>query len=448
MNAPIVIIGLGETGIACVEYFQALQIPIVVMDTRNAPPKLPDFKMRFPKVPIYTGGLKEEILKQARTLIVSPGIPKDHPDIIRSLSPGVKIIGDIELFSQNIHAPVVAITGSNGKSTVTTLVGEMAKKAGRSVAVGGNLGIPVLTLLSQNPELYVLELSSFQLETTYSLKAKVATVLNLSPDHMDRYASLEQYKTAKCRIFMNCETAVINRDDRLLIDAIPSGIPTISFGINEPLQGQFGLRKEGNDLWLSKGPQLLLPLAEIRLFGLHNAANALAALALGECAQLPMEAMLSVLRTFSGLPHRCEWVRKYKEVQWINDSKGTNVGATFAALQGLATDVSGKWILIAGGLGKNADFSPLKPLIKQYCCAVVLIGEAANELENLLQSSVTCVRAIHMEDAVHQAAKLAAPGDGVLLSPACASWDMFKNFEARGEAFKEAVNGLIDASFV
>ena len=442
MNTPIVIIGLGETGIACVQHFQDLQIPVVVMDSRDAPPKLAEFKTRYPNIPVYTGGFKEEVLRKAKTLIVSPGIPQDHPDIVKAISSNTEIIGDIEVFAKSIHEPVVAITGSNGKSTVTTLVGEMAKKAGRSVGVGGNLGIPVLALLKQKPEFYVLELSSFQLETTYSLKPKVATVLNLSPDHMDRYASLEQYKAAKCRIFMNCEKAVINRDDPLLANSVPSHIPVISFGLNEPGPDQFGLIRKENELWLAKSSQQLIALSELKLFGLHNAANALAALALGESVQLPMETMLSVLKTFTGLSHRCEWVRKYKEVQWINDSKGTNVGATFAALQGLASDIPGKWILIAGGLGKNADFTPLKPLITQYCRAVVLIGEAASELENLLQPSVTCVRAMHMIDAVNNAAKLAEPGDGVLLSPACASWDMFKNFEARGDAFKAAVNAL------
>jgi UDP-N-acetylmuramoylalanine--D-glutamate ligase len=443
MSTAIVIVGLGETGIACVSHFHALQIPVVVVDSRNFPPKLTAFRHLYPDVPVYTGGFKEEILKQARCLIVSPGISKDHPDIIKAVSPDTEIIGDIELFAKTVNASVIAITGSNGKSTVTTLVGEMAKQAGLSVGVGGNLGIPVLTLLKQKPALYVLELSSFQLETTYSLKPTVATILNLSLDHMDRYASMEAYQAAKRRIWMNCKQAVINRDDPTLAKSVPEEIPTISFGLEQPLEDQFGLIPRNNELWLAEGSKLLLPLSQLKLFGLHNVANTLAALALGKSASFPIEAMLAVLETFSGLPHRCEWVRKYKEVHWINDSKGTNVGATTAALRGLAADIPGKWILIAGGVGKKADFTPLQPLIKQHCRAVVLIGEAAQELENLLQASVYCSRAISMEDAIYKAVRLAKPGDGVLLSPACASWDMFKNFEERGDAFKVAVNALV-----
>ncbi len=444
MNVDIVIVGLGETGIACASHFHALQIPVIVIDSRDHPPKLEEFKISYPDIPVYTGGFRQEVLRGAKTLVISPGIPKDHPDIIKAISPDTEVIGDIELFARIVTAPVVAITGSNGKSTVTTLVGEMAKAAGFSVGVGGNLGVPVLTLLKQEPELYVLELSSFQLETTYSLKPKVATVLNLSADHMDRYVSMEAYQAAKYRIFNNCERAVINRDDPLVSREIPTNIPVTSFGLDKPLADQFGLvKKDGaSGVWLAKGEKLLLHLSQLKLFGLHNAANALAALALAESVSLSMDACLSVLQTFTGLPHRCEWVRKYQDVQWINDSKGTNVGATLAALQGLAFDIPGKWVLIAGGLGKNADFTPLKALIEQHCRAVVLIGEAATELENLLKSTVPCNRATSMEDAVHRASLLARAGDGVLLSPACASWDMFKNFEARGDAFKAAVNAL------
>jgi len=353
-------------------------------------------------------------------------------------------------------------------------MGAMVKASGYKVGVGGNLGTPVLTLLKNNPELFVLELSSFQLETTYSLKATVATVLNLSPDHMDRYASCEDYYAAKRRIYQNCEQAVINRAEPLshpitlskgssknnfpffrslnslrsnnsrskvesyFLTGPKTGIQ-ISFGLDAPAAGHFGLITEKDQCYLAFGKEKLLPVSKLKLFGRHNLANCLAALALGEAIQLPMETRLAVLEKFEGLPHRAEWVRELKGVQWINDSKGTNVGATEAALKGLADDIQGKWILIAGGVGKNADFMPLKSIVQKYCRAVILIGESALVLETILSSVVPCFKATSMEAAVLEASKQALPGDGVLLSPACASFDMFKNYEARGDEFKRAV---------
>lgn len=439
-NTDTVIIGLGETGLACVKYFTTQSIPIIVIDSRENPPKLADFKKNYPDIPIFTGGFPKEILAKTKTLVLSPGISQDHPDIIQSLSSHAEIIGDIELLARNISVPVVAITGSNGKSTVTTLLGEMAKSAGIRVGVGGNLGTPVLELLKENPELYILELSSFQLETTCSLKPKAATILNICPDHLDRYSSLEAYKNAKYRIFNNAEKIIVNRED----PQIPkTKSETISFGCDIPLENQYGLIKnKDSEIWLARGQELLLPASELKISGHHNLSNALAALALGESIGLPMASMLSVLKTFPGLPHRAEWVSDYLGVPWINDSKGTNVGATLATLQGLAQNISGKWVLIAGGVGKNADFSPLIPLIQKHCRAVILIGEAAEELYGLLYSVVPCIRATDMSDAVQKAAKSAKPGDGVLLSPVCASYDMFKNFEDRGNAFKIAVKKL------
>lgn len=440
-NIDTVIIGLGETGLACVKYFILQDIPIIVMDSRENPPKLAEFKKNYPDIPVFTGGFPKEILAKTKTLVLSPGISQDHPDIINALPPDAKIIGDIELLARNITVPVVAITGSNGKSTVTTLVGEMAKSAGFRVGVGGNLGIPALELLKENPELYILELSSFQLETTYSLKPKAATVLNICPDHLDRYSSLEAYQDAKHRIFNNAENIIVNREDLQIPKARSE---TISFGCDIPLENQYGLIKnKDSEIWLARGQELLLAVSALRIKGRHNLSNALASLALGDSIGLPMESMLSVLRTFPGLPHRAEWVADHLGVPWINDSKGTNVGATVATLQGLARDISGKWVLIAGGVGKNADFSPLALLVKQHCRAVVLIGEAAEELYTLLHPVVHCVRAGDMFDAVKKAAEYVKPGDGVLLSPVCASYDMFKNFEDRGNVFKAAVKKLV-----
>lgn len=443
-NIDTAIIGLGETGLACVKYFTSQGIPIVVMDSRENPPKLAEFKKNYPDIPVFTGGFPKEILAKTKTLVLSPGISQDHPEIMGSLSPNAEIMGDIEILARNITVPVVAITGSNGKSTVTTLVGEMAKAAGIRVGVGGNLGTPVLELLKENPELYILELSSFQLETTHSLKPKAVTILNISPDHLDRYVSVMDYQAAKHRIFNNAETIIVNREDPQIPKTRSNDdSKIISFGIDIPLENQYGLIKnKDSEIWLARGQELLLPVSALKLKGRHNISNALAALALGESIGLPIASMLSVLRSFPGLPHRAEWVSNYFGVPWINDSKGTNVGATLATLQGLARDISGKWVLIAGGVGKNADFSPLVPLIQQHCRAVVLIGEAAKELYTLLHPVVHCVRAGDMFDAVKKAAACVKPGDGVLLSPVCASYDMFKNFEERGDAFKAAVKKL------
>lgn len=436
--AETVIIGLGETGFACARFLAQRNIPCVVLDSRSHPPKMDELQKKFPQIPIYTGGFNAAILAKAKTLILSPGISKDLPDF-RVLPPTSEIIGDIELFVRHASAPIVAITGSNGKSTVTTLLGEMAKAAGLKVGVGGNLGIPALDLLDPTQELYILELSSFQLETTYSLHAKVATILNITPDHMDRYETFEQYLTAKLRIFQHCEKIVFNRQDPLVENHLPAQIAKISFGLDAPTEGMYGLWED--HLALGKTP--LLSLKALKLFGRHNVANALAALALGASVGLPQSAMLTALKTFKGLPHRCEWVRELADVQWINDSKGTNVGATVSALQGLREDIRGKWILIAGGVAKNADFSPLKAVVAECCRQVILIGEAGSELQTLLQGEVPCVRVNSLSEAVKQAQTLAETGDGVLLSPACASFDMFRNFEDRGEVFKKEVLALI-----
>ncbi len=439
----ITIIGLGATGFSCVEFFLKKNMPLTVMDTRENPPKLSELKDRYPEVKIYLGKLLPEILAKTDLLVLSPGIAKDEPSITKFLKPKAEVVGDIELFARELKAPLVAITGSNGKSTVTTLVAEMAREAGLKTALCGNVGIPALTLLGQEYDLCVLELSSFQLETTESLKPAVATILNLSPDHMDRYSSVEDYFAAKERIYRHAQKIVANRDDARVWNHLPKNIPMISFGLNEPIEeSSFGLLKKQQEEMIYRGKIPLLALSELKLFGRHNVANALAALALSEAVHIPLEACLAVLKRFAGLKHRCEWVRTIEEVHWINDSKGTNVGATEAAIQGLAQDIRGKWVLIAGGLGKNADFSPLKPLVQQHCRVVVLIGEASHELEKQFSDKVLCLHAKNMKDAVEIAAKTARPGDGVLLSPACASYDMFRNFEERGDVFRAQVMAL------
>lgn len=453
----IVIIGLGKTGLSCAAYFASHCIPFAIMDTRENPPGLREFQAKYPKAAIYLGGLKFQILSHAKTVVVSPGLAQDHPVLqsLRRAQPNIEIIGDIELFARAYQGSVVAITGSNGKSTVTTLVGEMVKMAypdPHAVGVGGNLGTPALSLLqgdvveiseTQHPAISVLELSSFQLETTDSLKPHVAALLNISADHMDRYDSLQTYEQAKARIFRKAESVVLNRDDRRVMYYAPKTIPRLTFGLNAPMnENDYGVIKTNLGAFLSKGQRKLLAITDLKIIGLHNIANALAALAIAEFMNLPVESSLNDLRKFQGLPHRSEWIRNYKDLSFINDSKGTNVGATLATLLGLEGSISGQWILIAGGVTKNADFSELTTQIAKQCRAVVLMGEAARHLFDLWSPAVSCYRVSSMEEAVEKSVSLAKPGDGVLLSPACASTDMFKNFEERGEIFREIVKAL------
>ncbi len=440
-----VIVGLGATGLSCARYLAQQAIPFAAMDTRSSPPNMAEFKKQFPGVPISVGKLDDTLLDRASKIIISPGISLQEPAIARQIARGVSVIGDIELFTLCAKAPIIAITGTNAKSTVTTLVGEMAAAAGVKVQVGGNLGIPALDLLSATDvELFVLELSSFQLETTFSLAPEVATVLNITPDHMDRYATLENYRNAKQHIYSNCQVAVSNRDDPLTDCGQQYQKQKLSFTLEEPQQNEFGLLTKNNETYLALENQLLLPVRELPILGRHYQANALAALAIGHGYGLPLEPMLQTLVSFKGLPHRCQLVRERQGVLWYNDSKGTNVGATLAAIEGLGSAIEGRLVLIAGGVGKNADFSPLVMPIARYVRSVVLIGEAASILAAVIGDRVEVSFAKSMEEAVAVADNIAIEGDSVLLSPACASLDMFNNFEHRGEVFTQAVQGLTD----
>ena len=357
----------------------------------------------------------------------------------------MKAIGDIELFCRAVHGeplskPVVAITGSNGKSTVTTLLGEMAEASGLAVGVGGNIGTPVLELLDDpKTELYILELSSFQLETTETLRATAATVLNLSPDHMDRYPTLADYHRAKQSIYRGCGTAVFNREDPLTSPLLPVTAGAVTFTTKAPDLGQYGLLEDEQGVWLSRGLEKLLNTAEMRIRGRHNQQNALAALALGDAVGLSLDAMLNVLKVFTGLAHRCQWLIEFNGVSWFNDSKATNVGAAVAAINGLGADISGKVILIAGGDGKGADFSDLRTPVTQFVEHLVLIGRDGPLIGAVAQGVTSIHQAEAMQDAVQQCAQLAKAGDAVLLAPACASFDMFSSFEKRGEAFASFV---------
>lgn len=439
-----VIVGLGVTGLSCARYLKDRNIPFAITDTRTNPPHLDAIHQAYPGTPVALGGFDATLLDKAASIILSPGVALREPVIAKQVKRGIPVIGDIELFARAVKAPVIAITGTNAKSTVTTLVGEMAKAAGYNVQVGGNLGIPALELLLQNPDanLFVLELSSFQLETTFSLKPQVATVLNITPDHMDRYDDLADYQRAKYRVYQNCQTAVCNRDDVLTECHETTLQNKFYFTLNTPGANEFGLLTKENKVYLAFENNPLLPVSELPVMGKHYQANALAALALGHGFGIPFEPMIKVLREFKGLPHRCQLVRERQGVKWYNDSKGTNVGATQAAIEGLGSDISGRLIMIMGGVGKNADFTSLAPAIEKYSRHVVLIGEAAQDIASSIAPRVPVSYASTMDEAIQQAASVAKPDDSVLLSPACASFDMFKNYEHRGQVFTEIVEKL------
>jgi len=437
-----VVVGLGKTGLSCIKFCLRENIPVAVIDSRKEPPCADELKTLCPDIKKVFGEFSSELIQQALRLIVSPGISLQEPAIKQAIKNGIAIVGDIELFAQKVSAPIVAITGSNAKSTVTALVGEMAKKTKMNVKVGGNLGTPALNFLERKEgDLYVLELSSFQLETTNSLKAAVATILNISEDHMDRYNNMEEYIVAKQRIYLNCQQAVVNRADK---NTWPKNNVTkiVSFGLDKPEKDQFGLIKSWRGTYLVKGEEKLLNINKIKIPGSHNLENILAALALGEAVSLDMSAMLQAVIEFSGLPHRCQYVGERDGVRWYNDSKGTNVGATFAAIKGLAADNKGKIILIAGGIGKGADFTPLCEPIKKSVRKIILMGEAAKNMATIFKDCGEIEIVNSMKAAVEKADLAALRGDKVLLSPACASFDMFNNFEHRGDEFIKYVKQL------
>jgi len=445
------IVGLGETGYSVARFLANRGVPIAGTDSRLQPPALERLRETLPDVALFLGSFDPVAFDAADQLIVSPGVSLNEPAIAQARARGVPVLGDIELFARYVDAPVVAITGSNGKSTVTTLFGEMAKHCGFDARVGGNLGTPALDLLTESrrrddapgvvhessaPRLYVLELSSFQLETTTSLRTRAAVVLNISADHMDRHASLEDYAAAKQRIFARSEVMVVNADDPMVTAMLEPRRRVLRFGLRTPADEQFfGIRNVGISTWLARGDNHLIDVRELRVTGRHNWANALAALALGEAAGLPMNLMLEALSQFSGLPHRMQWVGESQGVTFYDDSKGTNVGATLAAISG----APGPVVLIAGGEGKGQDFAPLRDGLKTKGRAAVLIGRDAPLIEAALAGVVPTVNALDMDDAVARARELAQPGDCVLLSPACASFDMFRNYAHRGEMFCAAV---------
>ncbi|MGC3872072.1 UDP-N-acetylmuramoyl-L-alanine--D-glutamate ligase [Halomonas sp. GXIMD04776] len=451
------IVGLGLSGRAIARHLTRLGSPFMVADTRSAPPGLEAFRADHPKVPVHCGPLTDLDLCQASEVVLSPGVDPCTPGLKTlwersrvaadgSKDQGLKrrapnILGEIALFVRQCKAPIAAITGSNAKSTMTTLLGEMASEAGLRVAVGGNLGTPALDLLHDHPdaELFVLELSSFQLETTPRLGATTAAFLNLSEDHLDRHGDMSSYRAAKLGIFRGAAHALVNGEDPLTWPQ-DAGLRCERFTTQPPRAGEWGIAEHddgaGARPWLMRGAEPLMAVSEMRLPGRHNQANALAAMAMGHRLGVPLAAMRRVLMRFSGLPHRGELVGDAQGVRWINDSKGTNVGATLAAIAGLGATLEGKLIWLGGGQGKGADFSPLKVPLQQYAREAIVFGADAPRLASVLEGSMPVTRTQDMQQALERAATIARPGDCVLLSPACASLDQFVDYLARGEAFR------------
>lgn len=440
-----VIIGLGETGLSVARFLAMKNEPFVVMDTRAAPQLLPRFQAEFPEAEVFLQNWPQQVLNDASALIVSPGISIHVLPIQLAKNQGVEIIGDVELFARYQNAPIIAITGSNGKSTVTTLVGEMAKACHERAVVIGNIGEPVLNTLirNDNPDINVMELSSFQLETTYSLKPVAATILNISPDHLDRYESMDAYIKAKQRIYFDANFVIINKQDPFtFLPEKNKDKKIIYFTLETPLEGEFGLRNIANETWLCFGQEPWVRESELQIFGRHNMANALAALALGYAAGFEQQKMLQVLRRFRGLTHRCELVTEKDNIQWINDSKGTNIGATQAAIEGIGPHLKGQIILLLGGDGKGADFSTMRESVSRYCREILVMGKDAHIIADALSPRFQSHHVNTMYEAVGLANTLAKPGDCVLLSPACSSLDQYQNFEHRGDVFKECVLGI------
>ena len=449
----VLVLGLGDTGLSMARWLSSHDARVTVADSRAAPPHAARLRAELPNVSLVTGTYRQEEFDAAELIAISPGVPLAEPLVAAAMARGVPVIGDIELFAQSfggLRPDILAITGSNGKSTVTEMVCAMCREAGLNTVVAGNIGLPVLDALTEAeagggaPDVYVLELSSFQLETTSSLNPTAATVLNVTQDHLDRYVGMADYAAAKSRIFTGDGVRVLNRQDAWSRAMTVPGCQTVTFGLDASNgDHEWGLRNSGGEIYLAHGAENRMALREMPLAGLHNAANALAALALCETLDLPVEASLAALRDFQGLPHRVTKVATIRGVTYYDDSKGTNVGATVAALSGINTD-NGKAVLIAGGDGKGQDFNPLRPAVECFARAVVLIGRDAPIIAAALEGcGVPLLFTATLDEAVELAAKQALAKDAVLLSPACASWDMFKNYEHRAQVFIAAVQRLV-----
>ncbi|VAW86424.1 UDP-N-acetylmuramoylalanine--D-glutamate ligase [hydrothermal vent metagenome] len=430
------IVGLGKTGFSCVKCLVAEGVPVAVTDSREHPPYLDVLKEEYPDVAVFLGGFSDDAFKMAQQIVISPGVSRTLPEIQQAENRGLPILGDIELFAHRCKAPVIAITGSNGKSTVTAIVNKMIKAAGYKVSVGANYGTPALDLLEEEtPDYYLLELSSFQLETTTSLSPVVSVLLNLSPDHLDRYNSVEDYYAAKRRVYRGASQVISTTEEAA--NTIFKDKNCITFGFSD---SDACIKKIDDEPWIVYRTQPIIAVNELQLLGQHNLSNTLAAVAIANALALPLSAVAATLKIFSGLPHRMELIIEKNGVKWINDSKATNVGSTTAALLG----TNGPLVLLAGGEGKGADFTPLRTAVAQRAKAVILYGRDASLISTVLNECVPVYQVATLDDAVGQAIKIVKKGDRVLLSPACASFDLYDNYEQRGDAFKSLVYKNID----
>lgn len=433
----VAVLGLGVTGLSVVNFLSSEEYQVTVFDTRDCPPGKDKLTQQ---TKLVSGPLEGDKLAEFPLIIASPGIALSTPALQTALSAGCEIIGDIELFARKLktaeykQAKCVTITGSNGKSTVTSLLGEMAKSDNVNVAIGGNIGVPALDLLSPDVTLYILELSSFQLETTTSLNADIATILNISEDHLDRYNDYQHYIDTKHLIYKQCKKVLFNREDLLTTPRFES--EQISFGFSTQ---QYGLIENRNEMFISRNGKPLICTDKIKLSGKHNWLNATAAIALGDAVGINETAMLKTLQTYKGLAHRCEFITELNGVRWINDSKATNIGATQAALIGLSDTIKGNVHVILGGEGKGADFIELKKALSEIQGEIICIGTDAKEISKQHNAAKVV---IDLQTAVNVIYNAAKPGDLVILSPACASFDMFDNFMARGDCFKTMVLAL------
>lgn len=431
------VVGLGATGLSVARFLQRNEVSAVFYDSRDAPPGIDELETIWPGAEVLLGDaeLPDGIVR----VIASPGVADSNPLLVRAQNEKLEVISDIELFARAASAPMVAITGSNGKSTVTTLLYHMCCADGRDTLVGGNLGEPALDLLQQEkPDIYVLELSSFQLQRTRELPAEVAVLLNVSPDHLDWHASEDEYRDSKYRIYREAEAAVVNRADDVALAAVKHCKRVISFGADEPAVGEYGLRTVDDETYLACGEKLLLSVRDLAMYGLHNQLNALAALAAGDLLGLDMAAMLQVLVEFPGLPHRMQFVARIAAVDYVNDSKATNVAAAVAAIESVDTML----VLIAGGDGKGGEFSDLAIAVEDKLRCAVLIGADAENIAHALDTVMPVYFADNMGAAVSMASGCAEADDTVLLAPACASIDQYTNYMARGNAFRDAVEAL------
>ena len=446
MPTLTLVVGLGKSGQSIARWLERKNCPYIFFDTRPRTEELLQLSKNFKAKKIFFQTIPDNIWATVSRVISSPGVSLDDPYLRKAQTLQLPIYGDIECLCQEIQAPIVAITGTNGKSTVTSLLGEIAKAHGYCTAVAGNIGTPVLDTLGDGKhyDLWVLELSSYQLEYTQHLNARAATILNISADHLERHKTLANYCTAKQRIYKNCDAVVYNRDD----DATkPTTINTASsitsFALTKPPRAQdWGLIEKNNDMYLAQGSTPFLKVTALKLQGRHNWLNALVASALAQQLDIPMTTITQVLQSYQGLPHRSEWLRNVNGVDWINDSKGTNIGATIAALHGIGPAIKGKIVLLIGGVGKGSDYRDLIPAVADFTRIIISFGQDKAKIKAALETTVCCYEVNDLCEATVLAQKNALHGDAVLLSPACASFDMFKDFNHRGEVFRELVQRL------